>query len=643
MSMLFKMIKDWATTITAFRTGDVIPVDGPSGTAKMGKDDLLRVTAENSLSGNVATAFDATKDYVANNVVSYGGKVYRFKVNHPAGAWDASHVDNFDLGSHFFSAMPHINDTSVYSSFNDLPNNTSFLILVDLSNSPLPADIPWGICYTIGLQGSSYCVQIMTSILSNASKNNITWTRVKRAGTWGNWKQLLSDADLSKVFSIGGNIPDASVYQSLDDIPVNHAFLISTSSIPKPTGASSPGGVVYSFGSSASNQVQLYTDIGSASTRGFTWIRAAQGGTWSAWQKVLTSQDVDTSLNASLLMIENVTELDISSAVTGTYVNLNGTTGSSPNSWYLDNAISVPAHTTLSIIARSYLTNVGIISKKLGANSYQVLVTGRSSDAEVYEWTNDSDSAVSVTISSLGLTGLKYFYKLSEVVNDKLKVSLTCFESIGCLGDSYTAGQIYKNGSESVGTFNGKFSWPTNLARETNVDITNYGVSGASTHSAKTNVDQLPKILSDDPKDLYLLTLGINDYNRVDADTYLGTPADMDTEDYTQSADTYYGNYYYIIEAIKEHAPNAVIIMITPARMSPDDVSNYYTASLNIAQTAGIPCLPSFGLKEYSVYENRIGGHPTIAGYSLMSRFYRQIIENYLNSNPSILNKMAWL
>ena len=48
MSMLFKRIKDWATSITAFRTGDVIPVDGPSGTAKMSKDDLLQVTAENA-------------------------------------------------------------------------------------------------------------------------------------------------------------------------------------------------------------------------------------------------------------------------------------------------------------------------------------------------------------------------------------------------------------------------------------------------------------------------------------------------------------------------------------------------------------------------------------------------------------------
>ena len=59
MSMLFKRIKDWAVSITSFRTGDVIPVDGPSGTAKMAKDDLLRVTAENTAaSGLVATKLE---------------------------------------------------------------------------------------------------------------------------------------------------------------------------------------------------------------------------------------------------------------------------------------------------------------------------------------------------------------------------------------------------------------------------------------------------------------------------------------------------------------------------------------------------------------------------------------------------------
>lgn len=50
MSMLFKRIKDWAVSITSFRTGDVIAVDGPNGTAKMSKDDLLKETAQDALS-----------------------------------------------------------------------------------------------------------------------------------------------------------------------------------------------------------------------------------------------------------------------------------------------------------------------------------------------------------------------------------------------------------------------------------------------------------------------------------------------------------------------------------------------------------------------------------------------------------------
>ena len=56
-------IKSLATSITSFRTGDVIPVDGPSGTAKMSKDDLLRVTAENVGNDLDASATSAILPY----------------------------------------------------------------------------------------------------------------------------------------------------------------------------------------------------------------------------------------------------------------------------------------------------------------------------------------------------------------------------------------------------------------------------------------------------------------------------------------------------------------------------------------------------------------------------------------------------
>ena len=73
-NLLLKRIKDWATSITSFRTGDVIPVDGPGGTAKMAKDDLLRETAENALDSIHLLNDTATEDdLVAGNYFVLNG------------------------------------------------------------------------------------------------------------------------------------------------------------------------------------------------------------------------------------------------------------------------------------------------------------------------------------------------------------------------------------------------------------------------------------------------------------------------------------------------------------------------------------------------------------------------------------------
>lgn len=104
MSMLFKRIKDWATSISAFRSGDVIPVDGPNGTAKMSKDDLLMETAENALAGNLAPAFDPAKEngpdgfaYHVDDTVIYDGRSFVFEKNKASGVWDDTYVREIPL------------------------------------------------------------------------------------------------------------------------------------------------------------------------------------------------------------------------------------------------------------------------------------------------------------------------------------------------------------------------------------------------------------------------------------------------------------------------------------------------------------------------------------------------------------------
>ena len=147
-------VHNLATTITAFRTGDVIPVDGPSGTAKMSKDSLLYITAKNALDsaynlpftstinntdkfllatsaggksiGNVilqkffadgtlgdnfAPMFDITKDYKAGDVVVHYGTIYEFIVDHSAGTPDwaneAKHISAID----YFAKQKDLEDT----------------------------------------------------------------------------------------------------------------------------------------------------------------------------------------------------------------------------------------------------------------------------------------------------------------------------------------------------------------------------------------------------------------------------------------------------------------------------------------------------------------------------------------------------
>ena len=114
MSMLFKRIKDWAVSITSFRTGDVIAVDGPNGTAKMSKDDLLKETAQNALAGNLASAFDPARNYIADEKCVYEGDLYKFLHNH-FGLWDENDVERVDIATTIASKTnkPSFSDFSI--------------------------------------------------------------------------------------------------------------------------------------------------------------------------------------------------------------------------------------------------------------------------------------------------------------------------------------------------------------------------------------------------------------------------------------------------------------------------------------------------------------------------------------------------
>ena len=248
MSMLFKRIKDWATRITAFRTVDVIPVEGPRGTAKMSKDDLLARTTENTLGSihslsraetdgylavdnatngtgkmntsvifnNFAGKFSDTQDYVINNIVVYKGSTYRFKANHPAGAWSSSDVTLISLEKAFLEKFTAIENNYAFEAFTglgqqqvkEIPVIPGSLVKISVASDWSAGDIATGQKFIIALVGSTERNFVSIGKTSSVELNYTLAT--------------LEDTKCLRVY-VRGNVGErVSFSYKVSSVPLNH-------------------------------------------------------------------------------------------------------------------------------------------------------------------------------------------------------------------------------------------------------------------------------------------------------------------------------------------------------------------------------------------------------------------------------------
>ena len=142
----------------------------------------------------------------------------------------------------------------------------------------------------------------------------------------------------------------------------------------------------------------------------------------------------------------------------------------------------------------------------------------------------------------------------------------------------------------------------------------------------------LSKLLSDEASDCYLLALGINDVYNLGHD-YLGSITDI-KNDYTQNADTFYGNYGKIISNILINKPSAKIIMLTITSNS-DECTDFNNAIIEIANHFNIPYGVTMDDEFFSsdCFTRKIGGHPTCVGYSGMGEAYDRVISKCITNN----------
>ena len=232
---------------------------------------------------------------------------------------------------------------------------------------------------------------------------------------------------------------------------------------------------------------------------------------------------------------------------------------------------------------------------------------------------------------------------IQDIIEDiHLTSSIAMFTKVGCVGDSFTAGTIFDNTTDRA--IYPKSSYPAVMGRLYGIDVANFGASGATTTAYLTREDGLPKLLSADPQQLYLINLGLNDKTQ---NVPVGTVEDIKS-DHTQNPTTYCGNMGRIIDQIKAHAPSAKIILIKSfwavniPSYTPQQYYSYNSAAIEaIAEHYGIPYIETLNnvfFRSSKYIPNWIGYHPTAPLYAAMGKEIGLMVGHCIMDNIDYFN-----
>ena len=219
-------------------------------------------------------------------------------------------------------------------------------------------------------------------------------------------------------------------------------------------------------------------------------------------------------------------------------------------------------------------------------------------------------------------------------LSPKINYTFSLFNNACACGDSFTQGAC----ADETGAFRQTSRpWFDKIMKKYGLEYLNAGIGGSSTRTWITNANGLQKVLSEKPYELYTLAWGINDLYGIGS-SYLGTIEDI-TDNHENNPDTFYGNYARIIEQIKNHAPNAKMIMFPIWYYYPDteSVQSFNNAIKEIANHYSVMYLDIFKDSFFCGSDGyvMVQGHPTSLGYTGMANAIERLFNDLVADNIS--------
>lgn len=226
-----------------------------------------------------------------------------------------------------------------------------------------------------------------------------------------------------------------------------------------------------------------------------------------------------------------------------------------------------------------------------------------------------------------------------EPVPKPSSYGMQLFEKVGVIGDSISVGWAKdKNGNNS--RRNTGISWVQQMARRIGCTAYNLGASGVDpVEWFQPNYEFAQYCYTQYQSvgfcDLYIIGLGLNPTST------LGSISDINLSDYTQNAETFFGQYARIIQMINAEHPDAIVICVTEptTRIASTDQAVRDICALSFINANLVDLekdyFDLFNTEEIISERQPDGLHYTPYGYSLLADAMETALNDYIAKNPT--------
>ena len=219
------------------------------------------------------------------------------------------------------------------------------------------------------------------------------------------------------------------------------------------------------------------------------------------------------------------------------------------------------------------------------------------------------------------------------------------FHKWGFIGDSLCSGeQEYKKADGKTGYLDlYDYSWGQRMCALMGVSGDNYSKGGETARGWISHFWEKPNNHNNnidaktDPKQAYIMALGVNDNNPKNKMLCGCTETDIDTLDYHKNKDTFIGNYGGIIQRVRSIAPKSVFFLVTMPTPRDAHFNVEIRKMAKIFPRCYIIDLEKYGpdYKQGSTFRERfyMGGHLNAAGYEYTAWMFLTYINWLIEHN----------